>query len=281
MTLFINLRRAAVGGGLPTEAYVLSGTSPSALQTLPWAKVQTAIAGRRLLIHVHGFNVGMQNGVSGAVIMERQLALADDELYLAVLWPGDFRVPVINYPWEYRDAVKAGQLLARFIDQRCAAANDIALGSHSLGGRVVLEALSASARRISQICIAAAAVDADCLIKNYATALGRTGRLTVVSSVSDNVLRWAYPLGDFFSDVFGDTDSAFGGALGFRGPKPKAVPPVEAFAIPRSDKYDHGDYFPGAAIPTNGPDPKWVRSTNYWADVIRGKKAVWPVLRRP
>ena len=275
MTLFVNMRRAAVGGGFPTEAFVINGTSPSGLTSLPWAEAHKAIKGRRLLIHVHGFNVSLQSGVEAAVLMERQLAPAADELFLAVLWPGDFRVAVINYTWEYRDAIKAGRLLARFIDERCAEAEDVSLGSHSLGGRVVLEALATTTRRIRHMCIAAPAVDADSLGKAYAPALARVGRLTVLSSVSDRVLRWAYPLGDFFSDIFGDKDSPTGGALGFGGPKPKASPPIEAFAVPKADGYDHGDYFPGPPIPPGGPDPKWVRSMTYWSQAMRGKAATW------
>lgn len=275
MTLFVNLRRAAVGGGLPAEAYVVEGDSPAALKTLAWAEVAPRLRARRLLIHVHGFNVSLQSGVEGAVRMEQHIAPADDELFLAVLWPGDFQVPVINYSWEFHDAVKAGQRLAAFLDRRCGEAASVSLGSHSLGGRVVLEALAAASRRIAQMCVAAPAVDADVLGKGYAPALAKVDRLTVVSSESDQVLRWAYPLGDFFSDVFGDTDSPFRGALGLKGPRPAAGPPVQAFPIPKADGYDHGNYFPGPAIPATGKPPKWVRATTYWAQAMRGRTPVW------
>ena len=270
MTLFVNLRQAAVGGGLPAEASVVSATEPAALRTLPWQEALAEIRGRRLMIFCHGFNVSLQGGVRSAVAMQAHLQPAADELYLAVLWPGDFRVPVVNYPFEYEDAVRAGRLLARFIDRRCGEAAAVSLGAHSLGGRVVLEALAAASRRVAEMCVAAPAVDADCLTQRFAPSLAHVGRLTVLSSESDRVLRWAYPLGDFFSDIFGDTDSPFRGALGLSGPRPRAGPPVHAQAIPKADRYDHGDYVPGKATQPGQPAPKWARAVGYWGRAMRG-----------
>jgi len=272
LTLFINLRRAAVGGGLPEQAYLIEGAAPSALKTLTWPEAHAAVRGKRLLIFCHGFNVSMQSAVRGAVVMEGFLSPADDEVFLAVLWPGDWHIPVINYSFEHVDAMKSGRLLARFLEQHCAHAADVSLGSHSLGGRVVLETLAAMKGRVRQMCVAAPAVDADCLSKKFAPALSRVERLTVLSSEKDTTLRWAYPLGDFFSDVFGDDDSAFRGALGLRGPRPNVGAPVHAQQIPASDNYDHGHYFPGPPIPAGGkPQPSWVSATRYWASAMRGE----------
>lgn len=271
MTLFINMRQASVSGGVSSHAYVIRARSATEIEgdAVPWAKVRQEVEGKRLLIYCHGFNVSMASAIDGAVIMEEHLNPRPDELFLAVLWPGDWFVKLVNYSFEYKDAVRAGRLLARFIDEHCGRASSVSMGSHSLGGRVVLEALATTASRIAQMCVAAAAVDADCLSKTFAASLSKVQRLTVLSSEKDNALRWAYPLGDFFSDVFGDDDSAFRGALGLGGPRPKAGPPVHADAIPPTDDYDHTHYFPGKRPPA-GQAAKWARSTEYWGRAMRG-----------
>lgn len=271
MTLFINMRQAAIAGGIPAEAYVIEARTASSMKTLPWAEVHKAVSGKRLLIHCHGFNVPMKNAIDSGVVIEGHIKLAADEQFMAVLWPGDWHVPAVNYAFEHWDAMKSGRLLARFLDQHCGQAQSLSLGSHSLGGRVVLEALLAMSAPVRQMCIAAPAVDNDCLSNRFAEALSRVERLTVLSSKSDRVLRWAYPLGDFFSDVFGDDDSAFRGAMGLKGPRPMPGPPVRAQAIPTDDKYDHGDYFPGAAVQPGGKAPKWVKATNFWAKALRAE----------
>ena len=125
------------------------------------------------------------------------------------------------------------------------------------------------------MCIAAPAVDNDSLSKRFKEGLARVERLTVLSSKKDKVLRWAYPLGDFFSDVFGDDDSAFRGALGLRGPRPMPGPPVQARAIPTDDDYDHGDYFPGKAATPGGKPPKWVKATDFCARALRAGPLTW------
>jgi len=270
VTLFINMRRRPVGGGMYDEAYVVENATDTTLRgvAMPWPEVLKRVAGRRLLIHCHGFNVSMQSGIQSAVRMEQHLAPADDELFLAVLWPGDYYVKVVNYSFEYRDAIEAGRLLATFIDKRCGGARSVSLGSHSLGGRVVLEALAATGTRVDQMCLAAPAVDASCLSKRFAPGLSRVQRLAVLTSKKDNVLRWAYPLGDFFSDIFGDSDSALEGALGFGGPSPRGGPPVHWDPIPEKPPYDHGDYFPSG--PPSAAKIKWIKSTEYWGRAMRG-----------
>ncbi len=277
MTLFINMRRLTVGGGLTKEAYVLEGAALGDLRTLTWAEARARMGAKKLLIFCHGFNVGMQGGVDCAVKMEAFLKPQADECYLAVLWPGDFVVPVVNYSFEYKDAVDGGKLLAAFIATRCAAAPAISLGSHSLGGRLVLEAIAGAGRSIANMCLAAPAVDASCLTKRFAPQLSKVGSLSVLASKEDQVLRWAYPLGDFFSDVFGDDDSAFGGALGRAGPRPAAPdPPVTSWTIPSKEKYGHGSYVPGAAYtPGQAKPPQWVKATRYWGAAMRGQPVPW------
>jgi hypothetical protein len=92
----------------------------------------------------------------------------------------------------------------------------------------------------------------------------------VLSSRCDQVLKFAYPAGDFFSDIFGDNDSPFTGALGRYGPKPF---PSGGHAthnpIPKTDKYDHGDYMPS-------PGTKWPKVADYMKAVIYGQRPAWP-----
>ena len=73
------------------------------------------------------------------------------------------------------------------------------------------------------------------------------GRLAVLSSDKDNVLKLAYPLGDLVQAFLFWADRA-GAALGLRGPEPAGILPVPAnvqhVPIPSRRKARHGDYLP-------------------------------------
>ena len=116
-----------------------------------------------------------------------------------------------------------------------------------------------------------AAVDDDVLTsKQYAAAYDHCETVHVLSSRCDQVLKFAYPAGDFFSDIFGDNDSPFTGALGRYGPQPF---PSGGHAthnpIPKADKYDHGDYMPS-------PGSKWPKVADYMRAAIYGQRPAWP-----
>ena len=246
MTLFLDFRTDGVGGGILDEPRVLEGNGlvdPPELrylgQTLPAAR----IAGREVVFVTHGFNVSRREGVHALARLERDLNLPPAFVFVGVLWPGDWWIPVVNYPAEAGDAVQCGRLLAKFVNTSLSLAGDVSLVSHSLGGRLVLEAVKHLGRPAREVCVLAAAVDDDCLTgPQYDATRQNAKRISVLASRGDLVLRIAYPAGDFLSDIFYDDDNPARKALGYHGPRPRAEHVLHA-QIP-GHEYGHGNYFP-------------------------------------
>jgi len=163
------------------------------------------------------------------------------------------------------------------VDAHMGQAASINLVSHSLGGRVVLEAVKRMQLPVRQVCLTAGAVDNDVLAKQYAAAKAKAGRISVLASRNDRVLRLAYPLGDFGSDVlFGDQDSPWRGALGLKGPKPRETPPkVDHRQIPDAPAYDHGDYFPPGKADAAAGAALWNRAADYIRRALDGGPDAW------
>jgi esterase/lipase superfamily enzyme len=223
----------------------------------------------------HGFNVSRAQGVHALARLERDLGLPPRFVFVGVLWPGDWWIPVVNYPSEAGDAVRCGRLLAGFANTTLALAADVSLVSHSLGARLVLETAKRLARPAREVCVTAAAVDDDCLAtKQYADARAKSKRISVLASRQDAVLRLAYPAGDFLSDVFYDDDSPNRKALGYHGPRPRALEHVLHAQIPPEQKYGHGDYFPPSDL--NKPNDKPKRPEAFIAETLLGLAHPWP-----
>src|SRR5262249_19125517 len=137
VTLYLNFRTAGVGGSIVEDPYVLEGdglADPVQMKTLGWTIPRERIEGREVVVAVHGFNVGYAQGVHVLAALERDLALASQFVFVGVLWPGDYWIPVVNYPAEAGDAVRCGRLLARFANKNLRAATAVSFVSHSLGG---------------------------------------------------------------------------------------------------------------------------------------------------
>lgn len=284
MTRFLTLRTSDVGGAIKYPKAVDSdpGTSPPTYTEVGDDEVRAWISGRDVVLAIHGFNVPRPHGVGSLGALEADLDLPPNYRFLGVLWPGDFWLPVVDYPWEAAHAVTAGRKLAKYCNDHFAAANSISLISHSLGGRVLLEAAQALDRPAAQLCVTAGAVDDNCLAGQYLKAELNAGRISVLSSTQDKVLQLAYPAGDFISDVFlGDNDSPWEAALGRRGPKPPFGPPVFEEPIPADagfdgKGYDHGDYFPPSTPPNPMPaDPKWLHAVAYMKRAVLGLGNYW------
>ncbi len=273
MTLYLNCRTQAIGGSIVSEPYVLEGDGtidPVALRTLGWDIPAERIAGRTVVLATHGFNVSYAAGVPSLAQVERALDLGPGYVFIGVLWPGDYWIPVINYPAEAGDAVRCGQLVAQFANEKLRAAAAVSFLSHSLGGRLVLEAVKNLRRRAHEVCLTAAAVDDDCLgTAQYLAARANADRVSVLASRRDRVLRIAYPVGDFVSDLlFRDDDSPFRLALGYHGPRPFGLEHVAPAQIPDTDGYDHGDYFSAS--------PMGARAERFMSEALRGVPHVWP-----
>jgi hypothetical protein len=282
VTRFLSLRTHDVGGAVKYPMAVDSDPATSPLTYAPVADdaVRAWISGRDVVLAIHGFNVPRPHGVGSLAALEVDLALPANFRFFGVLWPGDFWLPVVDYPWEAAHAVTAGQKLAKYCNDHFAGANSISLISHSLGGRVLLEAAQDLDRPAAQLCITAGAVDDNCFEAQYLKAEQNAGRISVLSSVKDKVLQLAYPAGDWFSDVFlGDNDSPWEAALGRRGPKAPFAPPVFEEPIPADagvTGYDHGDYFPPSTPPNPMPaDPKWKHAIDYMRRAVMGQANYW------
>ncbi len=205
----------------------------------------------RLVFLLHGFNRCQEEGRASLLGLADLLNAESTWGVVAVLWPGDHGLGKVSYSFEGRDADDTAALLARFIE--CSAPPvPVSFVAHSLGCRVALETvkrLRLENRAVEEVCLFAAAVDADSLASSEAYSEDARGaqRVTVLSSRRDKVLKFAYPVGDFLQAFLFRRDD-FGLALGFRGPRdhkggsvPDSVTGVE---IPKSSGVGHGDYFP-------------------------------------
>jgi hypothetical protein len=281
VTLFLSFRTACVGGGIVEDPYVLEGNGRVdrvELRPIDWRVLADRVAGREVVFATHGFNVSYREGAQSLAQLEADLNLGPGFVFVGVLWPGDWWLPVVNYPAEASDAVRCGQLLANFVNVKLPRARSVSLTSHSLGGRLVLEAVVHLQRRAREVCMLAAAVDDDCLSSpQYAAAHGNADRISVLASTKDLVLRLAYPAGDFASDIGYDDDSPWRRALGYHGPHPGVPARVHHAQIDPRDGYGHGDYLPAFPPPGPGdPVPKTTRPERFIRETLLGLPYTWP-----
>jgi esterase/lipase superfamily enzyme len=275
VTLFLSFRTSPRAGGiLPAPQVLEAHDLGDPLTALAVGLPPERIAGRECVFVTHGFNVSFEEGVRALARLERALALPPTFVFVGVLWPGDFWVPVVNYPTEADDAVRCGTLLAAFVQQHFATARALSFVSHSLGGRLVLEAVKRLHRPAREVCLLAAAVDDDCLsTAQYQAALANAGRVSVVASRGDYVLGAAYPAGDFFSDLFYDDDSPRRKALGYHGPHPASAAVLHAQIGGR--EYGHGDYLPSSAR-VESASRLWEKPAKFIAETLLGAAHAWP-----
>ena len=292
MTLYLNFRSRTIAGSV-VDARVMDGDGtamPPALRLIPEVEVPGRFAGRSILFAVHGFNVPQQPGACALGNLEAYLTqsgvLRPSNLFVGVLWPGDYWIPAINYPFEGNDAIACGQRLAAFCNRWLDAAPAISFISHSLGARLVLEAVANMRQRAHLVCLAAAAINRDCLGAQYAVAAENADSIAVLASRQDLVLRLAYPVGDMISDILNPDHAMFRGALGRNGPALPAPPHARLpWQIPDQDSpahrgnFGHGDYLPpgSQALPNGGGAVgKWTASANFMGRAYRGQLHDWP-----
>jgi esterase/lipase superfamily enzyme len=231
---------------------------------------------KEVLFVTHGFNVNAKKGINALGRFDQRLHVTGAEFCVAVLWPGDWWIPAINYPVEAGDAVDCGQRLAKFCKDNLSEANSISFVSHSLGARVFLEAVKRLDGRARVLCMAAAAMDDNCLLKQYVVPVGKTDRIVNLASKKDWVLHYAYPAGDAVSDAFGDDDSPFVGALGRYGPRTPRAPNVTGYEIPERLDYGHGSYLPPSDKNPAADDIAWQDATDFMIRAYRKQDQDWP-----
>lgn len=281
MTWYLNLRTQGVGGGIAEPRVYEGEVASDRLSPVSDFEVARQVRGRDILLVAHGFNVNRTNGIQSLGHLDERLKAAPpagNDLVLGILWPGDFWIPVVNYPAEAGDAVICGRHVAAFCDTALRNANSISFLSHSLGGRLVLEAVIRMHKRARTVCLIATAVDRDCLVGRYAGVAERCDGLSTLSSREDMVLKLAYPAGDLLSDLlFGDDDSPFKRALGLSGPKPvPATGRVMPTQIPDASGYGHGSYMPPYSNLRPPPGGDWQTAVEFMIRAYRGQPGTWP-----
>jgi hypothetical protein len=262
MTLFLDVRLSAVGGGLAASVAINQGTDFSNYQSMAPAQLLGEVQGRHVLIAIHGFNVNRAEGIAQLSNWEGLLQLAPPSVVVGLLWPGDsVWAHGLDYPGEPRIADETGQLLAPFLDADFGGAASISFASHSLGARVVLETISQMRRPIRRATLMAGAIDDNCLNTEFHAAAARIGEISILASSQDAVLSAAFPLGNFVAGIIAAGHPWWRAALGRGGPSTPWPGNFQApFEIPSNWNFGHLDYLridpppsPPMSMPTNVP----------------------------
>jgi len=282
MTLYLSFRSQSVGGAV-VDPRVLEGdgtASPLALSAVGATQAGGRVAGKNVLLGVHGFNVSYQHGACSLGQLEPYLGLTAADVFFGVLWPGDYWLPVVNYPFEGDVAMDCGRRLAAFCRSVFAPAQSISFVSHSLGARLVVEAVKNLDRPARMVCLTAAAINRDCLATEYTAAAANSAAIAILASRRDLVLKVAFRIGDPIADALHDDHALFGTALGAEGPPTPAAPPIVApWQIPDEAGYGHGDYLPPGdrvETPREAAGARWRRAAGFIARAFRGQPQAWP-----
>jgi hypothetical protein len=254
MTVFIDLRASASGGICAAEASVWDdGTMP--LSAAQWA---ARVRGRDLMLATHGFNVGRQSGIDELSNWSRLMSLPGAALFVGVLWPGDSRyAPIVDYPAEGDEAISAGRVLAKFLNENADAAASLSMVSHSLGARMILEAVSGLQLPVRRLVLMAGAIEDDCLVNEYQEAAGKAREIYLLASRKDWVLELAFPAGNLVGEIIMHGHPYFRTAIGRAGPaRPIALEQRGGvWQIPDAWDYGHLDYLPSGAGASSLPPP--------------------------
>jgi len=254
MTMFLDCRYQDVGGGLGASMSLFAGTTLANYASISTQQLQDGIRGRNVLVGTHGFNVNRGDGIDCLDKWGSLLQLTSQDVFVGLLWPGDSAwAHGLDYFAEPRIADETGHLLAPFLDSLFAQAASVSFASHSLGARVVLSTVQAMKASTRRVLLMAGAVDDDCLVREFKSAAGKVGEISVLASQKDTVLGLLYPLGDPLSGILDVGHPWFHGALGRGGPADPRPSNLRApFEIPDGWEFDHGDYL-RVAPPSPGP----------------------------
>jgi hypothetical protein len=281
MTLYLNFRSQSVGGAA-IDPMVLEGdgtASVPALKIVDPTTLGSRLANKNVLFGVHGFNVSREEGERSLGRLEPLLNLTSSDVFIGVLWPGDSWIPVVNYPFEGDVAMDCGRRLAMFCAQYLSRTSGFSFVSHSLGARLVLEAVKNLNRKAGSVCLTAGAINRDCLTREYAAAFSNAGVISVLASQQDMVLRLAFPIGDPIADILNSDHAFFTPALGYKGPAQPIGATVPPWQIPDAQDYGHGDYLPPSA-PTvsaaQNQNPKWQKPAGFMSRAFRRQQQTWP-----
>ncbi len=275
MTRYLNFREASVGGAV-VSPYVIEGDgtiNPPLLTSVPFEAIAAMVGGKNLLFGVHGFNVSYDQGAASLGYLDKALTLTGSDIFLGVLWPGDSWVPYVNYPFEGDVSIACGRYLADFCNTWAASAQSVSFVSHSLGARLVLEAVQRLTRPARSVCLTAGAINYDCMLTEYAAAAGNSNAISILASHEDWALKLVYPIADPIALLLHDDHSPFEVALGYNGPPTPAPPPIlHPWQISDADDYGHSNYLP----PVSGVAGKWNKVAIFMGNAYRRLPQLWP-----
>ena len=120
---------------------------------------------------------------------------------------------------------------------------------------VVLQIIAGLNRPVRRLLLMAGAIDNTCLAAEFAAPAARVQSISVLASRSDDVLKWAFPAGNFVSGLFSRGAPYIHEALGREGPAepyPSANNLHPDWQIPDDWHFDHGSYLPSDPL---GPIP--------------------------
>jgi hypothetical protein len=284
MTYFLDFRASAVGGGVNDAGPIFyqgdGTTAQPQWQLIQGPQIATQVAGRSLLFAAHGFNVNRADGANELGQLNQYLGLTPPNVFIGILWPGDAVIPFVNYPFAGDAASRCGRMLATFCNTACTSAQSLSFVSHSLGVRLVLEAVVGLNRKARSVCLTAPAINRDCLIAEYAAATKKSCRISILASHNDDVLKLAYPAGDPLSDLLHADHNPFQPALGLDGPPTPTSPPIVApWQIADDEDFGHLNYLPPtptSLLPLNRT--QWREAADFMKRDFFRQTQTWPVM---
>ncbi|GAC1637203.1 MAG: hypothetical protein NVS9B14_16960 [Candidatus Acidiferrum sp.] len=266
---FLSTRAQSVGGSaVPVK--VLNADRPGATQDL-LPELQAEVQGRDVFFATHGFEVDQASGLREVGVWLDNLQIGN-AVKIGILWPGDAALKLfVDYIVEGREAIQSGKYLADFLNNNFGGAVSISFASHSLGARVVLQTIAglADGVRVRRVVLMAGAIDSDCLMNEYKSAARKVEEISLLASTRDEVLAFAFPLGNPLMGIIDRWHPYYRAALGHKGPAQPfpTSPPLQAnWQIPANCAYGHHNYLPGGPLPAayalpvdippdNGPTP--------------------------
>lgn len=281
--LFLNTRSLPVGGGVgPLTIFDESNTIH------PTSDVVSAVRGHDVLLLTHGFNVNQADGLQKLSDWAKLVHLGST-VCVGMLWPGDARwIHVVDYPIEGNEAIDAGNVVAGFLNNYFTGALSLSFASHSLGARMVLQTIAGLSRAtVRRLMLMAGAIDNTCLASEYAEAAAKILSISVLASRSDDVLKWAFPSGNFVSGLFSRGEPYVHEALGREGPAepyPSSDNIHADWQIPDGWNYGHDSYLPLNPLGANPtsypplpffPPPNMPWPPTYTPPELRGSDELW------